>query len=73
MSLNIFAGWAGYLLALVAVVSLAGFLVAAGYGFTGWAVIAGICFVGAALLGVAIVGGTVRHDHRLHQDTPHMF
>ncbi|MCX5041836.1 hypothetical protein OG921_01340 [Aldersonia sp. NBC_00410] len=73
MSLNIFAGWAGYLLALVAVISLAGFLVAAGYGFTGWAVISGICFVGAVLLGVAIVGGTVRHDHRLHQDTPHMF
>lgn len=73
MSLNIFAGWAGYLLALVAIVSLAGFLVAAGYGFTGWAIISGIVFVGAAALGVAIVGGTVRHDHRLHQDTPHMF
>ncbi|MBD0323194.1 MAG: hypothetical protein ICV72_07395 [Aldersonia sp.] len=73
MSMNIFAGWAGYALALVAVVSLAGFLVAAGYGFMGWAIIAGSVCVVAIALAFAIVGGTVRHDHRMHHETPHMF
>lgn len=71
MKLNLFAGWAGYTLGLVAIVSLAGFLVAAGYGFEGWAIIALSTLVLAIVLGFAIVGGTVRHDHRLHQDTPH--
>ncbi|WP_068277535.1 hypothetical protein [Aldersonia kunmingensis] len=73
MSLNIFAGWAGYVLALIAVVSAGSFLVAAGYGFTGWALIAALIFVGAVALAVGIVGGTVHHDHKLHRETPHMF
>jgi hypothetical protein len=73
MNLNIFAGWAGYVLALVAVVSLGSFLVAAGYGFNGWAIVAALVCLGAVVLAVGIVGGTVRHDHRAHHETPHMF
>ncbi|HEY5855514.1 MAG TPA: hypothetical protein VIW24_16070 [Aldersonia sp.] len=72
MSLNIFAGWAGYALALVAVASLAAFLVSAGYGYMGWAIIAGCVCVVAIALAAAIIGGTVHHDHRLGQDTPHL-
>jgi hypothetical protein len=73
MSLNIFAGWAGYVLALVAVVSAGSTLVAAGYGFTGWALLGALAFVGAVVLAIGIVGGTVRHDHKVHRETPHMF
>lgn len=73
MKLNTFAGWAGYGLALAAFASLAGFLVAAGTGYLGWAIVAGSICVVAIALAAAIVGGTVHHDHRVHQDTPHIF
>ncbi len=40
MTLNDFAGWAGYGLALTGIAAAGLFLVAAGGGFAGWAVIA---------------------------------
>ena len=73
MSLNIYAGWTGYALILVAFASLAAFLVAAATGFMGWAIIAGAVCVVAITCAAAVVGGAVRHDHRRHHETPHVF
>ncbi|MEV0947992.1 hypothetical protein [Rhodococcus sp. NPDC049939] len=73
MKLNLFAAWVSFALVLMSVAALGLFLVAAGSGFGGWAVIAGsVCVVGVAAA-MALYGGTVRHDHRLHQETPHIF
>lgn len=73
MKLNLFAAWASFALVLFAVVCIAGFLVAAGSGEGGWAVIAGSLCVVALAAAMALYGGTVRHDHRVHHDTPHLF
>lgn len=73
MKLNLFAAWVGYFLILVAVVSLGSFLVAAGSGNGGWAVIAGsVCVVSVAIV-MALIGGTVHHDHQMHRESPHIF
>lgn len=73
MKLNLFAAWVSFALALLSVVSLGAFLVAAGSGYGGWAVIAGsLCVVGVAGA-MALMGGTVRHDHKVHRETPHIF
>lgn len=71
MSLNIVAGWVGFACALLAVIGLGMFLVAAGSGHAGWAVLAGGMFLLAIATAVGVVGGTVRHDHRLGLDVPH--
>ncbi|MDV2474526.1 hypothetical protein ACFWDA_09145 [Rhodococcus zopfii] len=73
MKLNLFVAWAGYTLGLLAVASLALFLLAAGYGQTGPAIVAGIGTVVAAGLAMAMIGGTIRHDHKVHQVTPKLF
>lgn len=73
MKLNLFAAWFGFGMILVAVVSLGSFLVAAGSGHGGWAIIAGSVGVVAVALAMATIGGTVRHDHKTHQETPHLF
>ncbi|AOW93244.1 hypothetical protein BFN03_12905 [Rhodococcus sp. WMMA185] len=73
MKLNLFAAWVSFALVLISVAALGGFLVAAGSGNGGWAVIAGsVCVVGV-VSAMALYGGTVRHDHRLHHETPHIF
>ncbi|WP_072690691.1 hypothetical protein [Rhodococcus marinonascens] len=73
MKLNLFAAWVSFALVLVSVAALGGFLVAAGSGNAAWAALAGsVCVVGVAVA-VALYGGTVRHDHRLHHETPHIF
>lgn len=72
MTLNDFAGWAGYGLALVGIATLGLFLVAAGGGFAGWAVIAGLASLTAFALAAGIFGGVTHHDHKLHHSTPHM-
>lgn len=73
MKLNLFAAWASYFLVLVTVVCLGGFLVAAGSGYGGWALIAGVAGVACVGLAVALYGGTVRHDHKVHRESPHLF
>jgi len=72
MTINDFAGWAGYGLALVGVALTGLFLVAAGGGFAGWALVAGLAAFTAFALSAAIFGGVTRHDHKLHHSTPHM-
>ncbi len=72
MTVNDFAGWAGYGLALVGITTLGLFLVAAGGGFAGWAVIAGLVSLGSFALAAAIFGGVTHHDHKVHHSTPHM-
>lgn len=73
MKLNTFVAWAGYTLALLAIASLALFLLAAGYGHAGPAIVAGIGTVVAAGLAMAMIGGTIHHDHKVHQVTPRLF
>lgn len=73
MKLNLFAAWASYFLVLVTVVCLGGFLVAAGSGNGMWAIIAGLTGVGCIVLAVALYTGTVRHDHKVHRESPHLF
>lgn len=73
MKLNLFVSWLGYGLILVAVISLGMFLVAAGSGYGGWAVIAGSVGVVAAATAMATVGGAAYHDRKLHRETPHLF
>lgn len=71
MSLNIVAGWVGFAGALLAVISLGAFLVAAGSGHGGWAALAGGAFLLVVATAVGVVGGTVHHDHKLGLDVPH--
>ncbi|BAH50077.1 MULTISPECIES: hypothetical protein [Rhodococcus] len=73
VKLNLFAAWVSFALVLLSVVCLGGFLVAAGSGQGGWAVISGSLCVVALAGAMALYGGTVRHDHRLHHETPHLF
>ncbi len=71
MTLNDFAGWAGYGLALTGIAAAGLFLVAAGGGFAGgrssrdWP-------HGPAVGSAAIFGGVTRHDQKMHHSTPHM-
>lgn len=72
MTVNDFAGWAAYGLALVGIATMGLFLVAAGGGFAGWAVIAGLVSLGSFATSAAIFGGVTHHDHKVHHSTPHM-
>ncbi|WP_137725187.1 hypothetical protein [Prescottella subtropica] len=72
MTLNDFAGWAGYALALTGITMAGLFLVAAAGGFAGWAVLAGLASLTAFASSAAIFGGVTRHDHRMNHSTPHM-
>lgn len=72
MKLNTFAGWAGYGLFVLAVAALGMFLVAAGYGHGTLAVIAGSVCVVAIAAAMGLVGGVIKHDHKLHRDTPRL-
>ncbi|TJZ79450.1 hypothetical protein FCG67_07400 [Rhodococcus oryzae] len=71
MSLNIFAGWVGFGCVLLTALTLGMFLVAAGSGHPGWAIVAGSALVVVITTAVAVVGGTIHHDHKLGRDTPH--
>jgi len=55
------------------VVCLGSFLVAAGSGQGGWALIAGLAGVACIGLAVALYASTVRHDHKVHRESPHLF
>lgn len=72
MKLNTFAGWAGYGLFVLAVAALGMFLVAAGYGHGTLAVLAGCVCVVATASAMALVGTVVKHDHKLHRNTPRL-
>ncbi|QBJ95777.1 hypothetical protein ERC79_07230 [Rhodococcus sp. ABRD24] len=72
MTLNDFAGWAGYGLALLGIATLGLFLVAAGSGFGGWALIAGLASLVLLAGSAGIFGGVTHHDHKVHHSTPHM-
>ncbi|MFF0817287.1 hypothetical protein ACFYVR_19320 [Rhodococcus sp. NPDC003318] len=71
MSLNTVAVWVGFGCALLAVVATGMFLVAAGSGHGGWAVLAGGFFVLVVATAALVVGGTVHHDHKLGREGPH--
>lgn len=73
MKLNLFAAWASYFLVLATVVCLGSFLVAAGSGQGGWALIAGLVGVACIGLAVALYASTVRHDQKVHRESPHLF
>ncbi|MBS9375705.1 hypothetical protein [Rhodococcus sp. B50] len=73
MKLNLFVAWSAYALALASVLMIALTIVAAGYGFEGWAIIAAIAAVVALGAAFGMVAGTVRRDHKRHYDTPHLF
>ncbi|WP_241386526.1 hypothetical protein [Rhodococcus sp. CH91] len=73
MKLNLFVAWSAYGLALTTILMIALTLVAAGYGFEGWAVVAAIAAVVALGAAFGLVSGTIRRDHRRHFDTPHLF
>ncbi|BDB61953.1 MULTISPECIES: hypothetical protein [Rhodococcus] len=73
MKLNLFVAWSAYALALTSVLMIALTIVAVGYGFTGWAMVAAIAAVVALGAAFGMVAGTVRRDHRRHYDTPHLF
>lgn len=70
MKLHLFTEWAGYALGLIALITLALAVVAAASGYAGWAVVAAVAFMIALALGLGLVGGTVRHDHRQRRHTP---
>ena len=72
MTLNDFAGWAGYGLALTGIATMGLFIVAAGGGFAGWAVIAGLVSLVCIATSASIFGGVTHHDHTVHHSTPHM-
>jgi len=72
MTLNDFAGWAGYGLALTGIATMGLFIVAAGGGFAGWAVIAGLVSLVCIATSASIFGGVTHHDHVVHHSTPHM-
>lgn len=73
MKLNLFAVWVRYVMVLGAVLFAAMFLVAAASGQGGYAVLALVACAVVLAVGLAVFGGIVRHDHRVHQETPHMF
>jgi len=73
VKLNLFAAWTAYALALTSILMIALTIVAAGYGFSGWAMIAGIAAVVALGAAFGVMVGTIRRDHRRHIDTPHLF
>lgn len=73
MKLNLFVAWSAYGLALVSILMIALTIVAAGNGFSGWALIAGIGAVVALGAAFGMVAGTIRRDHKRHLDTPHLF
>ncbi|MFV9427816.1 hypothetical protein ACNJ7K_04695 [Rhodococcus aetherivorans] len=73
MKLNLFVAWSAYALALTSVLMIALTIVAIGYGFTGWAMVAAVAAVVALGAAFGMVAGTVRRDHRRHYDTPHLF
>ncbi|NLV79332.1 MAG: hypothetical protein GXY65_08325 [Rhodococcus sp.] len=73
MKLNLFVAWSGYALALVAVLTIALALVAAGTGYGGHALTSGIVAAVAVILGILMVAGASRRDHRHHMETPHLF
>ncbi|MBH0123027.1 hypothetical protein ACWDUD_29225 [Rhodococcus sp. NPDC003382] len=73
MKLNLFVAWAGYTLGLLAIACLALFLLAAGYGHTGPAIVAGISTLVVAGIAMAMIGGTIHHDHKVHRVTPKLF
>ncbi|WP_271037709.1 hypothetical protein [Rhodococcus rhodochrous] len=73
MKLNLFVAWSAYALALASVLMIALTIVAVGYGFTGWAMVAAVAAVVALGAAFGMVAGTVRRDHRRHYDTPHLF
>ncbi|MEU5842431.1 hypothetical protein [Rhodococcus sp. NPDC047139] len=73
MKLNLFVAWSTYGLALTSILMIALTLVAAGYGFSGWALITAIAAVVALGAAFGMMVGTVRRDHRRHIDTPHLF
>ena len=73
MKLNLFSAWATFALVLVSIVALAGFLVAAGSGFGGWAVLTGVICLGSVAAAAVLLGTTRHHDHRLHRPTPSIF
>ncbi|MBM4608505.1 hypothetical protein GS416_11280 [Rhodococcus hoagii] len=71
MTLNDFAGLAGYGLALTGIAA-AGCSCRGGRGFAGWAVIAGLASLALLSGSAAIFGGVTRHDQKMHHSTPHM-
>jgi small-conductance mechanosensitive channel len=73
VKLNLFVAWSAYALALASVLMIALTIVAVGYGFTGWAMVAAVAAVVALGAAFGMVAGTVRRDHRRHYDTPHLF
>jgi len=73
VKLNLFVAWSAYALALTSVLMIALTIVAAGYGFSGWATITAIVAVVALGAAFGLVAGTVRRDHKRHFDTPHLF
>ncbi|MGN5236095.1 MULTISPECIES: hypothetical protein [unclassified Rhodococcus (in: high G+C Gram-positive bacteria)] len=73
MKLNLFVAWSGYALALIAVITIAFTLVAAGSGHTAFALASGIAAAAALLLAFGMVAGTIRRDHHRHIETPHLF
>jgi hypothetical protein len=70
MKLHLFAEWSGYALGLIAVIAFALAVVAAASGFTGWAVVAAVTFMVAVAGGLALIGGTIRHDMKQRRHTP---
>ncbi|RVW01616.1 hypothetical protein [Rhodococcus spongiicola] len=72
MTVNDFAGWAGYGLALLGIATLGLFLVAVAGGFAGWALIAGLVSFASFALAAGIFGGVTHYDHKVHHSTPHM-
>ncbi|MGC0365533.1 small-conductance mechanosensitive channel [Rhodococcus sp. 27YEA15] len=73
MKLNLFASWASLFSVFVTAFCLGAFLVAAGSGHAGWALIAALAGVGVLGLAISLYIGTVRHAHRMHQEGPHLF
>lgn len=73
MKLNLFAVWVRYVTVLVAVVLMAMFLVAIGSGEVGRAVAALVACAIVLAVGLGTFASIVRHDHRLHRESPHMF
>jgi len=73
VKLNLFVAWSAYALALTSILMIALTIVAAGYGFSGWAMVAAVAAVVALGAAFGMMVGTVRRDHRRHYDTPHLF
>nr|WP_137723172.1 hypothetical protein [Prescottella subtropica] len=58
-------GWPGYGLIAVAIITLGMTLVAAGYGFRGWALIAGTICAASLVVGALLVATEHRRVRRL--------